>query len=139
MRPEYEIGDHPSDLELKVRGKTREELFLNAARAVGEFITPRPGSGPPARRIIRLSAENREELLVAWLNEILFLLQSGRIKFHRFRFRELSGTSLRAVGEGRKLAAKELRGCPEVKAATYHDLFIRKIPRGWEAHVILDL
>jgi SHS2 domain-containing protein len=136
---EYEIGDHPSDLDLTVRGRDLAEIFSAAARAVGGFITPRPGSGRSARRAIRLSAPDREELLVVWLNEILFLIQDRRFKPRRFRFQELSETALRAVGEGRNLTAGDLRGGSEIKAATYHDLSLRATPSGWVAHVILDL
>jgi len=135
----YTIGDHPSDLELTIRGKTLAELFATAARAAAETIAPGPVSRRAAVREIVLSAPSREELLVAWLNEIVYLLQVDKIVPQGFEFSVLSEDRLVARARCRRAGPSAFAGGAEIKAATYHALSLRRTRTGWAAHVILDL
>ncbi len=132
----FEIGEHTADLELRVRGRKIEDVFLNAARAVLSYTAPGPETAPTVRKEIHLTAPNREELLVDWLNEILYLQEMEGTVFRSFEVRHLTDREVRAVISGGKAAPGT---GPEIKAATYHDLYIKETPSGWEAHVILDL
>lgn len=132
----FEIGEHTADLELRVRGRKIEDIFLNAARAVLSYAAPGPDTGPIVRREIHLTAPNREELLVDWLNEILFLQETEGAVFRSFEVRNLTDREIRAVISGGKAAPGT---GPEIKAATYHDLYIKETSSGWEAHIILDI
>lgn len=136
---EYSIGDHPSDLELSVRGRTLPELFAEAARAVIDYTGPPPATGPARRRSVDLSAADREELLVVWLNEIIYLLEIGFSPVLPVRINRLTDCELQASLEGGKLDSQIPFSGPEIKAATYHQLSIRKIDNRWTARVILDL
>ncbi|MCX6348826.1 MAG: archease [Candidatus Aureabacteria bacterium] len=139
MSGEYTIGDHPSDLELTIRGADLTEIFSTAARAAAETAAPGAASGREVERRIELSAPNREELLVAWLNEIIYLLQVERFRPERFDFSVLSSDRLLALVRCRRAGPAAFSGGSEIKAATYHGLSIRETPSGWVAHVILDL
>lgn len=132
----FDIGEHAADLELRVRGENIKDVFLNAARGMLNYIAPGPGSGPRVHRQIRLKAPGREELLVDWLNEILFLQETEEVIFREFDIRHLTDREIQAALTGEKTTPA---AGPEIKAATYHGLYIRKLPSGWEAHVILDL
>jgi len=135
----YIIGDHPSDLELIARGRPLKELFSEAGRGLIEFSGPPPGSGPPFSRSVNLTAADREELLVLWLNEIIYLLETGFRPSLPLAVERLSGRSLNTHLEGRRLDPRSPFSGPEVKAATYHQLSIRRAGKLWEARVILDL
>ncbi len=132
----FEIGEHTADLELLVRGRRIEDIFLNAARAVLSYTAPGPSAPPTIQKEIHLTAPNREELLVDWLNEILYLQEKEGAVFRSFEVRNLTDREIRAAVSG----GKTFSGTgPEIKAATYHDLYIKETSSGWEAHVILDL
>jgi SHS2 domain-containing protein len=135
----YEVGEHTADLELRVWGRSRKELFRNAARGMLEYAAPEFCCGSRICKELHLTASNLEELFIDWLNEILFWLEKEEVLFRRFDIRVLSGRKLEACLEGKK--ADLIRGepGPEIKAATYNDLYIKRLPRGWEAHVILDI
>ncbi len=139
MPGDYTIGDHPADLELTIRGKNLAELFSTAARAAAETIAPGPASGGSTVKRIELTAPSREELLVAWLNEIIYLIQVERIVPRSFEFPVLSEDRLLARARCRRAGPSSLQGGAEIKAATYHALSLRKAKSGWVAHVILDL
>lgn len=133
------IGDHPSDLELTIRGKSLAELFSAAARAAAEIIAPGLVSGRAVTREIVLSAPSREDLFVAWLNEIVYLVQVERVLPRTFHFALLSPFRLLAAARCVRVPPSAFPGGAEIKAATYHGLSLRRAEGGWEAHVILDL
>lgn len=69
----YEPVDHRADLALLARGRTLAELFRNAALGMLEYLhDPRSVRGESETRI-EVEARDLEELLVAWLREILHL------------------------------------------------------------------
>ncbi len=135
----YSFGDHPSDLELIVRGRTLKELFSEAGRGLVEYTGPPEGSGSLLRRPVRVNGADREELLVLWLNEIIYLLESGFRPSLPLEIGRLTGRELEASMKGRRLDPRSFFAGPEVKAATYHGLAIRRSGNLWEARVILDL
>ncbi len=137
--PGYTIGDHPSDLELNIRGRTPKELFAEAARAVIEFSGPLPAPCPAFRRPVTLAAFDRGELLVLWLNEIIYLLETGFLPVLPVEIDSLTARKLRTSLKGRPLDPGTPFAGPEIKAATYHRLSVRKSGRFWQARIILDL
>ncbi len=137
--PGYTIGEHPSDLELNVRGRTLKELFSEAARGLIESTRPPAVSAPLERRPVTLTAADREELLVAWLDEIIYLLETGFLPELPVPVDRLTDTELETSLPGRPLGPGESPAGPEVKAATYHRLAVRKTGKTWQARVILDL
>lgn len=136
--PGYRIGNHPADLELWIRGRSREEIFINAAWGMLDYTAPVVTPGEPTSRQIHLTASDPEELLVIWLNELLFLLETAEICFREITITNLTDREICASLGGVKLHPEDERG-PEIKAATYHQLSIRETNDGWEGHVILDL
>ncbi len=137
--PGYTIGDHPSDLELNVRGRTLKELFAEAARGLIEYTRPPAVTGPPDRRPVTLTAADREELLVTWLDEIIYLLETGFLPETPISITRLTDRELQVSLKVRKLDPAVPFTGPEVKAATYHQLSIHRSGKLWQARVILDL
>ena len=90
-------------------------------------------------RAIRVTAPDREALLVNWLNELIYLFEAKGILFHRFEITDITDTELKATAYGEKinLAKHELK--TQVKAATYHQLKIERNEAGWKALVIFDV
>ncbi len=137
--PGYSFGNHPSDLELIARGRTLKELFAEAGRGLIEYASPPEPAGPRQRRMVRLSAADREELLVSWLDEIIYLLETGFLPRLPLEIERLDHRMLRTSLAGRVLPPGATFAGSEVKAATYHRLEIRRFGRLWQARVILDL
>jgi SHS2 domain-containing protein len=82
---------------------------------------------------------DRETLLVAWLNELLYLHEARGIVAGEFRIGQVEGTTLTALVGGE--AADPSRHCflGHVKAATYHGLSLCRTRDGWEARVVVDV
>lgn len=138
MQP-FETFEHTADIGLVARGRTPEEMFEHAAMGLVDLIVDPAGLGEGTRLEVSLSAQDREALLIAWLNELLYLLDARGFLPRSCRVTRLSDTELAAelLGDTVDRTRHTLRRL--VKAATYHRLRIARIDGTWEARVILDL
>lgn len=88
---------------------------------------------------IEVEAEDREALLVEWLNELLYQFETQKVLPRRFEV-DVFGEN-RAVGKafGEALDPERHRCALEVKAVTFHMLKFEKVGDSWEAQIIFDV
>ena len=135
----FEIFEHTADVGFEAWAQTPEALFETCGRALLEVATE-PGRVEAREALpIEVAAAGYDELLVDWLNEILYLFDSGRFAPSGFEVRELTREKLTGVltGEPRDPARHPWQLI--VKAVTYHDLFVGRRNGRWEARVVLDV
>lgn len=129
-----------ADVGIRVQADSPQDLFLTAALALMAWIGP-PPAGQIVEDRISIEAEDREELLVRWLQEILCLFHLQHAYFTGAR--EISVDLEHGKVEGSifiKAWDEEKCSCyQEVKAITYHQLRIEKQDSVWLAAVILDV
>ncbi|MFH1262895.1 MAG: archease [Pseudomonadota bacterium] len=135
----YRTISHTADIGIEAFGTTIPELFENAAWGFVDLLTDAEAILPKERRTIRLNAENKEDLLVRWLSELLFLFETERKLFARTTVTRLTETDLEAVVEGESFDSTRYEIRHEIKAVTYHALSIGPTADGWRAQVIFDL
>jgi protein archease len=132
----YRWVDHTSEIELHVEGETEEEVLRDATRALAELLRGEGGEGrgEPVRRELTVDADDRAQLLAAWLEELVFLAETEAVIPDRVTFETLDERGLRAHLDGH-------RGDPPhlVKAVTYHRLAFDRTPEGYIATVVLDV
>ena len=128
----YEWRDHTAEVELVVRAPSPEEVFREAADALGRYVELDRG-GEPAARVVELSGRDHPTLLVALLEELIYLADTDGFVADDTAV-TLSETDLRVELTGRTTSVQ-----PIVKAATYHDLQFQRTDECWEARVILDV
>ncbi|MBM4462501.1 MAG: archease [Chloroflexi bacterium] len=134
---EFDIIEHTADIGIKAYGANLKEAFANAAYAMFSLIAGLENVRESVRRQITVEAEDREGLLVSWLNELLYIFDVERTIFKRFEVTELGETSLKAEGYGELLdqSRHTLKGA--LKAATYHMLKIEE-NNEYSVRVIFD-
>jgi len=83
-------------------------------------------------------APNVEELLVAWLRELLFQFSAREFLFKDFSIEDISSTHIKGIARGERIdrARHELK--KEIKAVTYHELKVEKVNDLWQGKVIFD-
>ncbi len=135
----YETFDHTADLGVRVFGRSAEELFANAAFAFFDLLTDLKHVQESLSYDLHVEAADREELLVHWLNELLFLTQSPGYLFKSFSISHLDPASLRAVAHGETLDPARHKLNLEIKAITYHQVVVEEKDGKWEAKVIFDI
>lgn len=135
----YRLLEHTADMGIEASAATLDALFVGAAQGLQEILF---GQTCPVKVVmqlkIKLQAADWEELLVAWLGEILFHVDQRGFCPAGFHIEELVDHRLTAslVGEYQR---EELRPLREVKAVTYHRLQVLERDGGWQARVYLDL
>lgn len=135
----FEIMAHTADVGLRVRGDGRDKLFTNAAAGMMSIITDVSTVTPAIVKNIEIEAEDFSALLVAWLNEIIFLIEAHGMLFSRFGIESLTDTELVGWAEGEPLDPAKHDVGAEIKACTYHELKTGKDKSGWFAQVIFDV
>jgi SHS2 domain-containing protein len=126
--------EHTADWELEVWGSDMPALFGEAARGMYELMGVEISEDARCHRQLELLADDREQLLVSFLGELLFLAETEDLAFDGFLL-QVDGTSLLARLEGGSIVALS----KEIKAVTYHRLEILKTGRGLETSIIFDV
>lgn len=135
----YEQFSHTADIGVRVYGSSLKELFANAAFAMFDIIADIEGLKTSVTQEISLDAPDPEELLVAWLDELLYNFYTKSLIFSRFEIDELTTTRIKARAFGRPVGANRNRLKTEIKAATYSDLKIKKTADGYSVEIIFDV
>lgn len=134
----YSLIEHTADMGFIAYGKDKRELFSNAAFAVFDVMTDLGKVKESNSWKVEVKAQDELELLVRWLNELLFLFDTEKALLKRFEIKELSPVSLSAnvFGEVRDPARHPVK--IGIKSATYHMLEIVKNSY-YHARIILDI
>jgi SHS2 domain-containing protein len=130
--------DHTSEITLHVGAADWPGLLAEAGRGLAELLLrgAAPVVDPDAGwRPLEVASHDRESLLVDWLNEILYVAETGLWVPVEIEVEDVSEIHLKARARG---VAVEVSPSL-VKAATFHDLHVRDLPEGLDAEVILDV
>jgi SHS2 domain-containing protein len=128
MSIKYRFLNHTADAKFQAYGNSLEEAFKNAAEATANLMWSTRKVRPRIKRKVNITGKDREQLLVKFLEEILFLLDSD--DFMVCSVEELSikkekaDYALEAWFLGDKISDEsEIFG--SVKAVTYSDMIIK--------------
>jgi SHS2 domain-containing protein len=138
VEKDFELIDHTADVGVVAYGADLGQAFSNAARALFSLVTELGDVAEVIYRDIELAAADEEDLLVAWLNELIYLFDTENILFKRFEVTVLDNR-LKARVYGEKVDSSRHRLKTGVKAATYHMLGVSKDDSGCSVRVIFDI
>lgn len=145
--------ERSTDLSIEVHAGTLPQLFDMAALALMAlqylplpFEAAETGRAPlraeleglgerAPPRTLDLAGHDSGALLVHWLRELNYVLESERFVYTGAVFREL-GPTLEAVTSGVRARTPPLR---EVKGVTYHELVVSPVGEEWIARISCDL
>jgi SHS2 domain-containing protein len=135
----YETIEHTADIGIRAWGKSLAEAFENTARGMFSLICDPALVREEESFAISVEADDRETLLVEWLNELLYLFESRGVLLAGFKIGNISETALEATVFGERLDFERHRPEADIKAATYHMLKVEQSNGDWEAIVIFDV
>jgi SHS2 domain-containing protein len=138
MAKRFEIIDHTADIGIAAYGADLKEAFANAAYALFSLMTDLEDVGDALCHDVGVTAGDREDLLVAWLNELIYLFEVEKVLFKRFEIGELTETRLKASCFGEKIDPERHKIKTAVKAATYHMLKVDE-GDGFRVQVLFDI
>ncbi len=135
----YETFEHGADIGVRGYGRTVEEAFQNAAKAMFSLIVENFEDITLEKSFdVSVSAELLDELLVEWLNKLLTLFSIEACVFREFEVK-IDGSKLfgKAIGEPINYEKHEFG--VEVKGATYSLLKVEKKGNIWIAQCVVDV
>jgi SHS2 domain-containing protein len=135
----YRSIPHTADAGFKLWGPTLADVFVQAAYALTSLMTDRRHLQNREILEVEVEASDQEILLVDWLNYVLYLYDTKSFFAKDIDVLEISEQQLKARLAGEELDPARHILKTGVKAATYHQLSIRRQDSGWEATVIFDL
>lgn len=135
----YEILDVTADVGILAFGEGIKALFENAALGMFSLIVEPEKIKVREKVEVKIESRNIEDLLVAWLNEILFIFETQEFIMKDCSVSEMDERHMIAEIRGEHYNPEVHPRNVHIKAATYHNLEIKKSNSGWRARVIFDV
>lgn len=126
--------EHTADWGLEVWAPDLPGLIEEAVRGMYELMGTVVSEDSRCHRQLEIAGEDREQLLVSFLEELLYIADHEDLAFDGFLLNVVE-TNLLARLEGGFLVSRD----KEIKAVTYHYLEIEETGRGLETRIIFDV
>ena len=130
----FEEIEHTADWSIRVYGESLNALFTHAAEGMFSLLELQFKSEQSQTRNIELSAIDSESLLVSWLEELLYLLESEAVAAVDYDL-QVNEKNLRASVATRQIKSMK----KDIKAVTYHELEIQKDDAGFQTTIVFDV
>ena len=93
---------------------------------------------PTEERRVRVEGESREERLVGWLSELLFLHEMEGLLFCQFEVKE-GERGVKGMARGEFFDPHRHPVERVIKAVTYHQLEVKRADGLWSVQIIFDI
>jgi SHS2 domain-containing protein len=135
----YETFEHTADVGLHVWAESLAGLFELAARAFAALIVD--GDMVEDRETRQVSAEGDalEELLVSWLDEILYAWDAEGFAPRDVHVLEFSESRIAGEIRGEQFDRSRHTVLHSVKAVTYHGLQVVRAGGRYEVRIVFDV
>ena len=138
----YTFIDHTADVAADLSAGSPAGLFRFAAQALTDTITDIGAVRPSVTQSVTLESGTVEDLLVDWLNELLyrFEVRNMLVSDAAVTLRESGGRwQLEATTSGEPFDPERHPTRVLVKSATYHGLEVTHGAGTWRARVVFDI
>ena len=134
----FEQIEHTADKAIAAHGKTFEEMLESAAAGMFAQQVDLATVAKEQEWTVAAKGESAEDLLVAWLRELIFLSEREEVALCDFKINSFSQWEIEAEVWGGGYNEKVHRAGAVVKAVTYHNLSV-KHDRDWKGTVTFDV
>ena len=134
----FETIEHTADVGIVAYGRDLPDLFANAAQGMFHFLIDPEQIQVRERRPRTVEAEDLAGLLIAWLNDLLVVLNGDGFLPAVFTVESVTSARVQATLGGELVDPARHHFRLDVKAATYHALEVVQSD-GWSARVIFDI
>jgi SHS2 domain-containing protein len=135
----FRILEHPADVGIEATGGTLHEAFEQAAVGLTSIILDPSTVGKGELKKIRITGSDREQLLVRFLSEVLYLYDGLGFVAAEVSVTSLSDTDLEATVKGEQFQSGRHTTRLDVKAITYHQISVNESSKGARVRVYLDI
>ncbi|MBI2230057.1 MAG: archease [Deltaproteobacteria bacterium] len=135
----YRVTTRQSELAVKVMGGSQADLFANSAFALFDVMVDPDKIEIKERLPLEVEGADRDDLLVNWMRELLYLYQGSGYLLKEFVIREVKDTSVKAEVCGEKIDPDRHEIKQEIAAVAYHQSRMTKTGNQWTAQLIFEV
>jgi len=135
----YEVFEHTADVGLHAYGQNLAELFVHAAQGMEDLMVPLGQIKIVTSREITVEGHDAVSLLIAWLNELIFLFDTEYLLLRDFTIDSITTTHLIAHASGEPYDAQRHELSSAIKAVTWHEAAVNFTDQGYQARIIFDI
>ena len=136
----YRITKHQSELAVRVAGNSQADLFANSALTLFDVMVTDVGKIECTESIpLEVEGTDRDDLMVNWVRELLYLYQGSGYLLKEFLIREVKDTLVKADVRGEKIDPDRHEIQQEIAAVASHKSRMQKTGNQWTAHLIFEI
>lgn len=135
----FQLLEHTADMGIEARAGSCVKVLEKMARGLATMIYGDSLAAAIVDAKILVRGEDRVELLVNWLNEVVYWCEKDSLVPAAFRVRSISDDALKAVVWGEPFDPERHVVERSVKAVTHHQACLEKTSGSWYARVYVDL
>jgi len=136
----FEVLDHTADIGIVAWGNSLSEVFAHAAQGMFFLIADKQCDQYSFETTVAINGNDYEDLLVTWLNELLYIFDVEQAFLCDFEITEIGQYFLKAQIRGELFNSMKLPIKHVVKACTYYEAKVEEQkPELWRAQVYFDI
>jgi SHS2 domain-containing protein len=131
--------EHTADLAIEVTADTPAGLFAASAEALFSLIADPETIDTREEVTVSTGAGDIEELLHAWLSELLAQFNLTGFVGRECRIRRIDDRQIEGTIKGEPLDLSRHHFYTEIKGVTYHDFRVWRENDSWRARIVFDV
>ncbi len=135
----YRLTTRQSELAVRIVGNSQADLFANSAYALFDVMTEIEKIEIKDRLPLEVEGMDRDDLLVNWMRELLYLYQGSGYLLKEFQIREVKDTIVKAEVCGEKIDPDRHEIKQEISTVAYHQSRMAKTGNQWTAQLIFEV
>lgn len=135
----YRLNKRQSEIAVRVVGNSQADLFANSAFALFDVMVEMQAIEARERLPLEIEGSDRDDLMVNWLRELLYLYQGSGYVLREFQIREVKDTVVKAEVAGEKIDPDRHEIKQEIASVAFHKSRMDKTGDQWTAHLIFEL
>jgi SHS2 domain-containing protein len=135
----YRLTTRQSELAVRVIGNSQADLFANSAFALFDVMTDVDKIEIKEELPLEVEGMDRDDLLVNWMRELLYLYQGSGYMLKEFRIHDVKDTVLKAAVCGEKIDPDRHEIRKEISAVAYNQGRMQKTGNQWTAQLIFEI
>lgn len=135
----YRLNKRQSEIAVRVVGNSQADLFANSAFALFDVMVEMQAIEARERLPLEVEGSDRDDLMVNWVRELLYLYQGSGYVLREFHIREVKDTVVKAEVAGEKIDPDRHEIKQEIASVAFHKSRMDKTGDQWTAHLIFEL
>jgi len=135
----YRLTTRQSELAVKVTGDSQADLFANAAFALFDVMLDPDKIEIKDRLPLEVEGADRDDLMVNWMRELLYLYQGSGYLLKEFVIHEVKDNLVKAEVCGEKIDPDRHEIKQEISAVAINQSRMTKTGNLWTAQLIFEV